>query len=111
MAKDDYFVIVYRLLKYLYECLKNGQPVRSEVLRADYFGIDDTYWDYILRNLFLDGYVEGAVLVRALMRDDDGVKILPNFNITRKGKAYLNENPIFQKVRDAVKEISPFIPF
>ena len=25
MAKDDYFVIVYRLLKYLYDCLKKSE--------------------------------------------------------------------------------------
>lgn len=25
MAKDDYFVVVYKILKYLYECLKKGE--------------------------------------------------------------------------------------
>lgn len=25
MARDDYFVIVYQLMKYLYECLKRGE--------------------------------------------------------------------------------------
>ena len=32
MAKDDYFVIVYRLLKYLYDCLKKSSKPNAEVL-------------------------------------------------------------------------------
>lgn len=27
MARDDYHVIVYQILAYLYQCLKNGSPV------------------------------------------------------------------------------------
>ena len=30
MAKDDYFVLVYRLLRYLYGCLKAGE--RSDIV-------------------------------------------------------------------------------
>ena len=29
MAQNDYFVIVYQVLKYLYECLKKGEKTRS----------------------------------------------------------------------------------
>lgn len=29
MAQDDYFVIVYQVLKYLYECLKKRRKTRS----------------------------------------------------------------------------------
>lgn len=28
MSKDDYFVLVYKLLRYLYRCLKEGTPVQ-----------------------------------------------------------------------------------
>lgn len=30
MAKDDYHVIVFRFLSYLYECLKKGEKVDSK---------------------------------------------------------------------------------
>ncbi len=29
MAKDDYFVLAYRILKYLYECFKAGERADS----------------------------------------------------------------------------------
>ena len=33
MAKDDYYVIVYKILAYLYVRLKNGDDVKSQSLR------------------------------------------------------------------------------
>ena len=35
MAKDDYFVIVYQILSYLYQRLKNGEPVDPAFLQHD----------------------------------------------------------------------------
>ena len=109
MSKDDYFVIVYRLLKYLYGCLKSGKPAKYEVLCADFFGVEDSYWEYIIRNLYIDGYVDGMMLVSLIGKLDKGVKIFDNFMITPKGIEYLSENSIFQKVKGIVKDISPFI--
>ena len=111
MAKDDYHVIVYRLLKYLYECLKEDQLVRQEVLCAEFFAINDNYWEYIIRNLFLDGYVEGVGLATVFGKPDESIKILSNFKITPKGITYLSENSALQKVKNIAKDISPFIPF
>lgn len=41
MAKDDYFVIVYQVLKYLYECLKKGEQPESSYLRAGRYSIPE----------------------------------------------------------------------
>ena len=35
MAKDDYHVIVYQILSYLYECLKNGKDINPKLLQAN----------------------------------------------------------------------------
>lgn len=35
MAKDDFHVIVYRILAYLYHRLKNGEPAEPEMIRHD----------------------------------------------------------------------------
>ena len=35
MAKDDYFVIVYQILAYLYRKLKDGEPVDPDMLHHD----------------------------------------------------------------------------
>ena len=110
MSKDDYYVIVYRLLKYLYDCLKKSKRPDADVLAAGYFGVGNEYWEYIIRNIFTDGYVEGCALVPIMGRVGKGVKIGPNFCITPKGILYIEENSAFQKIRGHVKDIADLIP-
>jgi len=110
MAKDDYFVIVYRLLKYLYDCLKRSKTPNMEVLDADFFSIKEPYWEYIVRNLYTEGYISGIVLFPVLGRSEKAVKITPDIKITPKGIQYIEENSVFQKVKEAVKDIAGIIP-
>lgn len=110
MPKDDYFVIAYRLLKYLYDCRKKSRRPGREVLDPDFFQIDNGYWEYILRNLFADGYVEGIDVIQICGKPDPGVKILSNFGIMPKGIQYLSENSMFAKIKGAVKDIAEMIP-
>lgn len=35
MAKDDYYVIVYKIPAYLYMCLKQGKDIEPEMLMYD----------------------------------------------------------------------------
>ena len=84
MARDDYFVIVYKLLKYLYDCLKRGVCPASEILSAEFFGIADDYWEYIINNLYQDEYIDGVTLTR-LNNEPNYPSIQPHFNITSKG--------------------------
>lgn len=51
MAQNDYFVIVYRVLKYLYDCLKKGEKPEAEYLVASTYNIPENYWIYILLSL------------------------------------------------------------
>ena len=110
MAKDDYYVIVYRLLKYLYDCLKKSVNPNMEALDAAFFGIGEPYWEYIISNLVIDGYITGAVLVPIRGRVERGVKISHGIKITPKGILFLEENSIFQKIKYVVKDIADIIP-
>ena len=110
MARDDYFVIAYRLLKYLYDCLKKGKTPDMEVIDADYFGIGHPYWEYIIRNLALEGFLTGVTVFPVLGKTEDGVKISASIKITPKGILYLEENSVFQKIKGAVKDIAEIIP-
>ena len=99
MAKDDYFFLVCKLLRYLYKCLKNN-------LRADWsivapnskdFPVCEEYFTYILSHLLADGYIEGLVEVRQIggsiqFKETSGLKITP------KGIEYLEENSKMKKV-------------
>ena len=110
MTKDDYYVIVYRLLRYLYDCLKKGQKPSIEVLDADYFSIDASYWTYIIVNLSEGGYISGAPTFYSIGTTDKQVKISANIKITPEGIKYLEENSVFQKIKNAVKDISDILP-
>ena len=108
MAKDDYFVIVAKILVFLYKHLKGKTQEKIE----DYiqpntkdFPISEDYMFYIMRHMYKDDLVEG-VYTRVT---PDGEILEIDFidgmtNITPKGIAYLRENSMIQK---ALKTIPP----
>ncbi len=61
MAKNDYPVIVYQILSYLYKCLKSGDDVQSALLNYDSPMLDKInkrYWEYIMHNLVKYNLIE-----------------------------------------------------
>lgn len=112
MAKDDYFVITYRILAYLYACLKSGEQVSLEYLKYDTsdFPIGKDYWYYIFTHLYEDGYVEGVSLIPILGNTVKGVKLNPWVQITPKGIEYFQDNSTLQRAKNFLKELKEFIP-
>lgn len=53
MAKDDYYVIVYKVLAYLYLQLKSGADIDPPVLsnKGIFCNINYKYWSYIMGNM------------------------------------------------------------
>lgn len=99
MAKDDYFVLVYKLLRYLYRCLKGGIPASWEVVAPNSkdFPIGQEYFAYLLSHLLEDGYIEGIEESKRIggplqFKETTGLTITP------KGIAYLEENDTMKRV-------------
>ena len=111
MAKDDYHVIIYGILTYLYQSLKEGKSIDKDKLSYEYLDINKKYWIFILENLKDDGLVKGYKLVNT----KDGLLFLglEKTVITPKGIDFLFENSTLQKVKNTFKDlkdlISPFI--
>jgi len=101
MAANDYHVIVYQILAYLYSCLKDGVDVDLASIERfkDENIINEKYWQYILRHLAECGYVEGLQVV-SLLGGKSGVKCTSEFIITPLGIEYLLENSLMQKAKD-----------
>lgn len=76
MAKDDYHVIVYRILAYLYACVKSGEPVDMEYLTygTKAFPVNESYWSYIITTLAESGYVRGVCFIPVLEQGGRGIK-------------------------------------
>ena len=62
MAQNDYFVIVYQVLKYLYECLKKGEKPEACYLTASAYNIPENYWQYIILSMITEEYVKGIAV-------------------------------------------------
>lgn len=112
MAKDDYYVLAYRILAYLYECVKQGQQPDLDYLTYDtkQFPVNESYWNYVLANLLQEGYIEGVYLVPILGRNDKGIKGMQDIRITPKGIEYLQENSMMKKAGKVLKELKELVP-
>lgn len=111
MTKDDYFVIICRVLAYLYECLKNGEVPSLEYLTydTDAFPVNQRYWTYIMKNLQESGYIEGVALISAIGRAKD-VKLTENLEITPMGIEYLQNDPAMEKAKKFLKTLKEICP-
>ena len=109
MAQNDYFVIVYRVLKYLYDCLKKGEKPEAEYLVASTYNIPENYWIYILLSLINEEYIKGI----RVNHTKDGVFFgdLQEAIITPKGIEYLFENSLIEKAKKTLKDVKDMIPF
>ena len=110
MSRTDYHVVVCRLLKYLYDCLRKAKPVNVDCMTPEYFKVEESYWTYILRHLIEDGYIEGAILFPVLGQQEPVIKITNRINITPKGIEYLDENSVMKKAKEFLELAQGFIP-
>ena len=114
MAKDDYFVIVYQILAYLYQRLKKGENVNPVMLSHDspLFKVNERYWAYILHHLSESGLIEGVIFLNL-----DGMNTplpvkMDECQITPEGIAYLHDNSSMAKAKAFLKEVKDVItPF
>ena len=97
MAKDDYHVIVCKILKYLYQCLKEGTEVEQFRIMDIIGKLPDTYAEYIIEALHTEGFVEGIYPVAA--GGEEVYKLTPSTRITPKGIEYLNNDQYMEKIK------------
>lgn len=107
MAKDDYFVIMYMLLKLLYDYLKQGKQISIEELNEIVSKYNDQYRNYILTNMTNDGYIVGIHFINTL--SGQSIKY-GNVQITPKGIKYLFSNSMMEHVKNRLKDIKGIIP-
>ncbi len=112
MAKDDYFVIAYKILSYLYVCMKIGEVPDLSYLHYDTedFPVCRAYWNDIFSNLIEEGYIRGVAAVPVLGQTTHSIKLTEKLKITPAGIAYIQENSMMQRARNFLKEIKETIP-
>lgn len=113
MAKDDYHVIVYQILAYLYQCLKKGKTVEGRNLEHDsqFFQINREYWSYIMYNMDKQGLIEGITFIKIDGEELPMAVHLNDCRITPKGIEYLCDNSFMEKAKQFLKDIKEITPF
>ena len=118
MAKDDFHVIVYQLLAYLYTCLKRGEepdPKRlcadSDFFKANGQALNAKYWAYIVYNMHRLGLIDGVVFAEMDGLNHPYPVNLDGCIITPLGIEYLTDNAFIAKAKEFLKDIKAIVPF
>ncbi len=101
MPRDDYFELTYRLLKYLYDCLKaEVRPDWDKMSpHTKAFPIGEEYFAYLIEHLLEDGFIEGLNKVSAIgAKRVTFAETRGGIRITPKGIEYLQENGTMKKI-------------
>lgn len=109
MTKDDYYVIVYQILSYLYQCLKKGKDVDVSLLSPEkLFGINEKYWLYIFENMQDEELIRGVEYKEYI---GGTTFCIDDIQITPTGIGYLSENRFIAKAEKFFKTAKEIIPF
>lgn len=111
MAKDDYNVIVYRVLVYLYGCLKGKTVYEEKAFNAAVRkGVEnDEYFVRALNLMQKDGLISGLVISKAWGNAYILASDLSDAEITAEGIRYLQENSTMKKVGETLKASADII--
>ncbi|BAN07788.1 hypothetical protein LVISKB_2153 [Levilactobacillus brevis KB290] len=107
MAKDDYFVVMYQLLKILYDKLKQGKSITDEEFDQLSYKLNETYWNYILINMVNEGLISGVQPISTL--NGENIKT-HNVQITPTGIEYLFSSSMMERVKNTLKDIKGIVP-
>lgn len=124
MHSDNIEVIIYKILKYVYECQRKGlRPKAHDIMpgSSELFDIPLSYWRDIMHIIEEEQLMEGVtvfpeshwseVLRFSLNREDDTfcqpsegsdeiVALQPPFRITLKGFTFLEENSMMARAKE-----------
>lgn len=109
MAKDDFFVIAYKMLAYLYACMKAGEDPELSEMSANTYDIPKRYWRSIITNLYNKGYITGVRKIHVPGTTVDTYEI-DHPEITMDGIEYLQNNSTMEKAKQALKDLKEIIP-
>lgn len=108
MAYDDMHVVMYRILSYLYKCLKEGVKPDVEEYSHAALEINKKYWNTIMFELVHRRLIKG---VTATTTSKGERIILDNPRITMEGVEFLMENSMMRKAYEFLRDFKSAVPF
>lgn len=107
MAKDDYDVVLFKILSYLYGCIKRKYSFDITSFNAviSKQKVNDDYLSSILHMASEEGLVEGLTFTHAWGMNYIVCNDYSDMTITAKGIRYLKDNSKMQEVKKYLEEI------
>ncbi|MBR6706286.1 MAG: hypothetical protein IKI84_06370 [Clostridia bacterium] len=107
MAKDDYHVIVYRVLQHLYKQLKEGLPPDKEIIghEGKACRINEEYWKYIIVSMQEEGLIRGLKKAEGQDEYECTEDTLKNIRITPKGIEQLSDSKLTDRVDKLIRDV------
>lgn len=110
MSRDDYYVIVTRILVYLYARLKGKTQEKPEtylVPMTEDFPISETYFYFVLREMKEHHYIRLNILES--INGEPIIGDMKRVQITQEGIDFLQDNSKARKVLDMIPMASSII--
>ena len=107
MASDDMHVVMYKILSYLYKCMKEGVRPDRERFSAQALGINEAYWQNIVAELAFRKYIAGVTATRSDIGDSVYISAP---RVTMEGVEFLMENSMMAKARQFLIDVKATVP-
>lgn len=109
MAKNDYDYIVFKILAYLYTCLKRQNSFTEEVFRNLIITktVREEYMIDILRMMEAEGLIEGLTFIKAWENEYVMAGSLKDVRITSEGVRYVLNNDKMKIIKDTILKEAP----
>lgn len=110
MAHDDMHVLIYKMLAYLYDCLKKGtdpDPAVFEYGGLVFGAVPNSYRCAIIKQMMERGYVTGFTFPSGA----DNAVIAVDPEITLDGVEYMFENSMMKRAMKWLRDAKSALPF
>lgn len=109
MAQNDMYVVMYKILAYLYDCMKRGVEPEDARWSAQAMGIPESYWNAIVEELVDHRFVSGVKVTRFLGGEMMVSSVDPR--VTMEGVAFAQENSMMGKAKAFLQDAKAAVPF
>lgn len=107
MAQNDTYVVMYRILCYLYDCMKRDKEPDNDAFGYVALGIPERYWSDVMHELSRKHFIAGVTVTPC----GADVKVLLNRpRVTMEGVAFMQENTMMAKARDFLITTKAVLP-
>lgn len=111
MAQDDMHVLIYKVLAYLYDCMKKGEQPDKSMLSCTgllFGGIPERYWTSIWIQMLDKNLVRGVGVTHY---DNEAHVVIIDPVITLDGVEFMQENTMMRKALKVLQDAKSALPF